>query len=104
MDAAGILCRRPTLGGAYVVGSKVSTRAVEINLKDALGGVQDQTAVLTLFEMFAESFDNLSRKSAFQVIANGTNCCPASHRSPQGLALHKSGASGLPTLATVGVL
>ena len=54
--------------------------AVKVDFESALSGVQHEPTVLATFEMLAEIDDDLGRKSPLEIITNGANGGPASHR------------------------
>jgi hypothetical protein len=56
---------RVKLCDGYVVGHGRSSLTVKIDLQRALRGVQNQPAILTLFEMVAERHHTVSGEIAF---------------------------------------
>ena len=76
------------LGNACTGGWGGIAVTIEVNLEGPLSGVQNEPTVLTGLEVLTECGNNLGGKSPFQIIANCSDCRPASHRRPQNRRLY----------------
>src|SRR5579862_3693635 len=77
--------RASGLRGPYVVRVDRVPGAVEVNLKDTLGRIQNKPTVFARFEVLPKRFHSLGGKGTFQVVANCADGCSTGHDSPQQL-------------------